>query len=374
MPRQAIGVLGKLRAEGEALWSGIGHIGWRRPRILGGPKAIALALQGGGSHGAFTWGVLDRLLEDERLSIAAISGASGGAMNAAVLVSGLLTGGRDAARQALASFWQGVSETGRLSPMNHPLVAWTPGGMGLQALARAASPYQINPLDLNPLRALLEQHVDFDQVRGNRRIQLLVSATNVRTGSPRLFRTGEISSDVLLASACLPHLTQAVEIDGTHYWDGGFTANPPILPLIERGGAKDILVVHIDTQGHPDLPRTKSEISKRLDEILMNAPLLREVQMIGELAGLAGRGSTLGRRLRCLALHHILPPENMLRLKTATKLDTDWRFLTELRDLGRVAAGAWLNENYERIGSGSALSLESSLMVPSPPLEAAGLG
>ena len=371
MPRQAAGILATLRAQGAALWPRIGPGTRRRPRIPRGSTAIALALQGGGSHGAFTWGVLDRLLEDQRLSITAISGASAGALNGAVLISGVLTGGRDGGRRALAGFWQGVSEMGRLSPLNSPLLSWTPGGMGLQALARAASPYQLNPLDLNPLRALLEQHVDFDRLRRNRTIRLLVSATNVHTGSSRLFRTGELSSEVLIASACLPHIAQAVEIDGAHYWDGGFTANPPVLPLIDQGAAKDILLVHIDTQGHPELPKTKSEISKRLDGILINAPLLREIQIFDELAALAGRGSALGRRLRALALHHILPPATMRRYESASKLDTDWRFLTKLRDIGWAVADVWLEENYKRLGTGSAVSLESNLMSPSPRLDAA---
>jgi NTE family protein len=377
MLQRAAGVLSSLGRWRQTLGSRLALAGRRKPSrrrpAKAAPKAIALALQGGGSHGAFTWGVLDRLLEDERLAITAVSGASAGAMNAAVLASGFLAEGSEGARQALASFWQGVSDAGRLSSLASPLFAWAPVSLGLQGLAGSTSPYTFNPLDLNPLRSLLERHVDFARLRRNRRIRLVVSATNVHTGSPRHFRTREISSEVLLASACLPHLYKAVEIDGAYYWDGGFTANPAILPLIERSDAGDILVVHIDTEGHPALPTTGSEISGRLNRILMNAPLLREIQTINDFRTLADRRSALGKQLRRVALHHILPPEDMLRFEATSKLDTDWRFLTKLRDFGRASAEIWLEANYRRLGTGSAVDLDSSLMAPSLRLENLGL-
>jgi NTE family protein len=327
-----------------------------------GEKGISLALQGGGSHGAFTWGVLDRLLEEQDLTIEAVSGASAGAMNAAVLASGYLNGGRDAAREALAELWLKVSEAGRLSSFGKGFLAWTTGRAGIEWTRRVASPYNFNPLDLNPLRDLLEELVDFERLQRSRKLKLVVSATNVHTGSPRLFRNREISSEVLLASACLPHLYKAVDIDGAYYWDGGFTANPPILPLVQNGGPSDVLLVHIDAQGHPDLPTTAREISTRLERILMNAPLLREIQMIDELATLAEPGSELSRRFRRLALHHILPPEHMLQFEGASKLNTDWSFLTGLRDIGRQTAEAWLLENFDKIGTGRAHTFETSLL------------
>jgi NTE family protein len=347
--------------------------GARRPRTHPAPKSIALALQGGGSHGAFTWGVLDRLLEEDRLKIEAISGASAGAMNAVVLTGGYLEGGPDGAREALASLWRSVAEIGRLAPLgSNPLAHLLGGelgdwlsGSGLQFLTRLASPYQLNPLDLNPLRDLLEELVDFDRLRRNRRIRLFVSATNVHTGSPRLFANRELSSDVLLASSCLPSLHRAVEIDGAHYWDGGFTANPAIFPLVRHGRCEDIVTVHIDTQGHPGLPVTGREISNRLQRIITNAPLLREIQTITDLRDLADPGSKFGRRLRDLALHHILPPEDMTQFETSSsKLNIDWPFLTRLRDIGRSTAENWLAANFDRIGTGSAATLESSLLAP----------
>ena len=343
--------------------------GWRRP-----PKPLSLALQGGGSHGAFTWGVLDRLLEEEALAFTAVSGASAGAMNAVVLANGLLEGGRDGARSGLSDFWRRVSEAGVLSSVGKTLLSWTPGGIALQMLARSASPHQLNPLDLNPLRDLLEETVDFDRLRANRRINLLVSATNVHTGSPRVFRTRELSSDVLLASACLPQIHRAVEIDGCYYWDGGFTANPAILPLVEHSRARDIVVVHIDTQGRQDVPTASSDISNHLQRILANAPLVREIQTIGDLSALVDRSSDLGRRLRALSLHHILPPPAMLRHESESKLRTDWTFLTELRDMGRCAAAEWLEESFARIGTGKAPSFETALMAPRGDGHAFGFG
>ena len=338
--------------------------GDRGGRAGQGPKVLSLALQGGGSHGAFTWGVLDRLLEDGRLSFSSISGASAGAINGAVLASNLLDGGPEQARDALAALWQEVNEANHLSSVGTGLLAWVPAIQGLKALGRLSSPYQFNPLDLNPMRRLLERHVDFDRLRRNRRIKVYASATNVHTGNPRIFRTRELSIDALLASACLPHLYQAVEIEGAHYWDGGISANPPILPLVRDRTADDILIVHIDTQVHRDVPMTASGISGRLERILTNAPLLREIQLIGEMTELVDSRSFLARKIGRLAVHHILPPEPMTRYDTGSKLKTDWGFLTELRDIGRATAEVWLEEHFARLGTGKAVDLEASLMAP----------
>ncbi len=348
------------------MWFGSWPFGRKSARVRRGgkPRNIALALQGGGSHGAFTWGVLDRLLEDQRLSITALSGASAGAINGAVLACGLLEGGREAAREALAGLWREISEAGRYSPVGDGMLAWTPGGLGLRFLARVTSPYQFNPLDLNPLRELLSRHVDFERLGRASKVRLFVSATNVQTGSPRIFGNRELSADVLLASACLPHIHQAVELDGVPYWDGGFTANPPILPLVGLKGTDDIAVVHIDAQRYSGVPVTVSDISNRLHRILTNAPLVREIQLISEMAAMAGSRSLLRRKAQQLALHHILPPELMAQLEAGTKLDTDWAFLTQLRDIGRATAEIWLDQHFRRLGSGSAMDLETSLSEP----------
>ena len=367
MSDKGFGYIDQLRGIGQALFGSAGL-------VRTGPRAktVALALQGGGSHGAFTWGVLDRLLEEERLAVESLSGASAGAINAAVLASGYLTGGRAGAKDALAALWGSVGEIGRLSPLgSNPLAhllggefgAWLTGG-GMRALSRLASPYQLNPLDLNPLRNLIEELVDFERLRRNRRIRLFVSATNVHTGSPRVFTTRELSSDVLLASACLPTLHRAIEIEGAHYWDGGFSANPAIFPLIQQGRSDDIVIVHIDTQGHVGVPVTAREITGRLERIMTNAPLIREIQMITELRALTDPGSELGHRFDSLALHHILPPEAMTQFEASSKLNTDLSFLARLRDIGRATATSWLSENFDKIGTGSAENLEASLFAP----------
>jgi NTE family protein len=361
------GIVDRVRGLGRALFGPAGL-------FRSGPnaKTVALALQGGGSHGAFTWGVLDRLLEDERLAIESLSGASAGAINAAVLASGYLAGGRAGAKSALASLWQSVGEVGRLSPLgSNPLAhllggefgAWLTGG-GMRVLTRLASPYQLNPLDLNPLRNLIEELVDFERLRRSRKIRLFVSATNVHTGSPRVFTNRELSSNVLLASACLPTLHRAVEIEGAHYWDGGFSANPAIFPLVRHGRSEDIVIVHIDTQGHVGVPVTGHEITSRLERIMTNAPLIREIQMITDLRTLAAPGSEIGRRFDSLALHHILPPEAMTQFESSSKLNTDLSFLGRLRDIGRATATSWLAENFDKIGTGSAANLEASLFAP----------
>ncbi len=367
MADKKIGFVDQLRGLGQTLFGPGGPLNTRAKA-----KPLALALQGGGSHGAFTWGVLDRLLEEERLAVESISGASAGAINAAVLASGYLAGGRAGAREALAGLWQSVGEVGRLSPLgSNPLAhmlggefgAWLTGG-GMRALSRLASPYQLNPLDLNPLRTLIEELVDFDRLRRSRKIKLFVSATNVHTGSPRVFTNRELSSDVLLASACLPTMHRAVEIDGAHYWDGGFSANPAIFPLVQHGRSEDIVIVHIDTQGHAGVPVTANEISGRLERIMTNAPLIREIQMITDLRALADPASEIGQRFDSLALHHILPPEAMAQFEASSKLNTESSFLVSLRDMGRYTATAWLAENFDKIGTGSAENLEASLFSP----------
>lgn len=217
-------------------------------------KTINLALQGGGAHGAYTWGVLDRLLEDDRIEIEGISGTSAGAMNAAVLAAGLTEGGRDKARERLAEFWHGVSEADKLSPVQRSpwdyltgnyRVDQSPGVHFLQSLVRAFSPYQLNPWNYNPLRGLLDRVVDFEALREASPIKLFIAATNVRTGKARIFHSDDLSTDALLASACLPELFQAIEVDGEAYWDGGYVGNPSIYPLIYHCGSQDVLLVQI---------------------------------------------------------------------------------------------------------------------------------
>ncbi|MDJ0610206.1 MAG: patatin-like phospholipase family protein [Kiloniellales bacterium] len=342
------------------------------PAAPEGSKPIALALQGGGSHGAFTWGVLDRLVEEESLHIEALSGASAGAMNAAAFACGYLEGGRDGAKERLAALWQSVAKIGSMAPVGtHPLSHLLGGLLGeggnLRLLSQVTSPYQLNPLDINPLRSLVNELIDFGRLRRTRKLKLFISATNVHTGSPRLFSNGEITSDVLLASACLPNLHRAIEIDGDYYWDGGFTANPPVLPLVHKAASPDILIVHIDTQAQHDLPVSASEIEKRLQAVLNNAPLIREIHLITELRSAVPSDSDLGRRLKGLGLHHILPPDSMTRSEVGSKLKTDSKFLNTLKDLGRASAEHWLADHLGQLGRGRAPEFEDRLLEHSRP-------
>ena len=323
-------------------------VAWRGPSFRR-QRRVALALQGGGSHGAFTWGVLERLLEEDWLEIGAISGASAGAMNGAVLISGYLNGGREGAQANLERLWRQVYEMGRLAQVASNPLAHLLGGAnsplgGFNIFSQLTSPYQLNPLDLNPLRNLVHELVDVERIKRDRRMGLFVSATNVHDGTPRIFSRQELSSEVLLASACLPTLHRAVEIEGVHYWDGGFTANPPLLPLIQQGRWRDLVVVHIDTQIGRDVPVTNKTIARRLQNILTNAPLVHEIRLLDELRASAAIRGPLGRRLRSFALHHILPPDELTQRETSSKLKTDWYFLSTLRDQGRQAASQWLSQ------------------------------
>jgi NTE family protein len=301
-------------------------------------QVLNVALQGGGSHGAFTWGVLDRLLEDERIHIDGISGASAGAMNAAVLAYGLTTGGRQGARRALVDFWTSVAAKVP-SPLAESLVF----------LARFLSPAQSNPLNLNPLRDILEAQVDFKRLRAGSAARLFIAATNVRTGMPRLFRTHEITADVVLASACLPWIHRTVEIDGEAYWDGGLSANPPVRPLLYECKARDIVLVLLQPARKPGLPRTADEIWSRLTEMGFSSALHAELEGIALAKREAERSpwslGRLERKLRRLKLHRICAPEAMSAL---SRLNTRASFLEALHDAGRAQADAWLMEYLAR--------------------------
>src|ERR1700730_435893 len=252
------------------------------------PVLIDLALQGGGSHGAFTWGVLDRLLEEPWLTIARISGTSAGAMNAAVLADGWTAGGAAGAREALGKYWRKVSRAAAFSPLQRSpldrlMGRWSldtsPVYLAMDLLTRVLSPYDLNPLGLNPLRTILAESIDFTRLPHSP-IKLFVTATNVRTGRGRIFRNGEITADVLLASACLPTMFRAIEIDGDPYWDGGFAGNPTLTPLVRESDAHDTILVQINPRERPDRPRTANEILNRLNEVSFNSPLMKELRMI----------------------------------------------------------------------------------------------
>src|SRR4051812_11169747 len=304
-------------------------------------KSLSLALQGGGAFGAFTWGVLDRLLE-EGIELDAISGASAGAINAVLLASGLTKGGPEEARASLERFWSGVGQSSAKNLFLHPEL--------VVATASQLSPSQFNPLELNPLRDLLAQEVDFEAIRARSPVRLLVSATRVQDGAVRVFRTKAISMEVALASACLPRLHHSVNIHGEAHWDGGYSANPPVIPLVGASRASDVLLVQLIPTDHAGLPVTKSEIDKRLGQITFNAPLQKELEAIGMMKKLLHKEgeptSRLGRKIDSLQLHHLSAEEYVDGLSQASVLNTKWDFLSHLRDRGRVAADAWLAEAF----------------------------
>jgi NTE family protein len=329
---------------------------------------IDLALQGGGAHGAFTWGVLDRLLEEPWLKIEGISGTSAGAMNAAVLVDGFTERGAEGAKARLEQFWRSVSDTARFSPFRRgPLDIltgrWTldnsPMFITLDLMARIFSPYDLNPHGVNPLSEILSACIDFDRL-ANAPIKLFVTATSVRTGRGRVFGNSELTPDVLLASACLPAMFQAVEIDGEAYWDGGFAGNPTITPLIQECDSQDTILVQVNPVERPGTPRTAREIVNRVNEVSFNATLLKELRMIAVLRNVTDPGNTEGARWGDMRMHRIAS-DLMAQLGYSSKLNAEWDFLIMLRDEGRRAAEAFLDTHGAVLGVRSTLDLDHFL-------------
>jgi NTE family protein len=329
------------------------------------PVLIDLALQGGGSHGAFTWGVLDRLLEENRLRIAGISGTSAGAMNAAVLADGWTEAGADGARAALDKFWQRVSRAAAMSPLQRSAVdrlmgRWTldtsPADLVMDLMTRVFSPYDLNLMGFNPLRDILAQSIDFGRLATSP-IKLFVTATKVRTGRGRIFRNGEITPDVLLASACLPTMYQAIEIDGEAYWDGGYVGNPTITPLVRESDAHDTILVQINPSERPETPRTAMEILNRLNEISFNSSLAKELRMIALLRQVVDPGSGEGARWAQMRTHRI-KSDLLATFGVSSKLNAEWDFISLLREEGRRAAGEFLDAHANDLGERSTAHLD----------------
>ena len=329
------------------------------------PVLVDFALQGGGSHGAFTWGVLDRLLEETWLKVEAISGTSAGAMNAAVLVSGWMQGGAEGARAALDAYWKRVAEAARFSPLQRSPVdrlmnRWTldtsPAYLAMDLMSRVLSPYDLNPMGLNPISSILSESIDFAHL-ADAPIKLFITATNVHTGRGRIFRNKEITPDVLLASACLPTMFQAIEIDGEPYWDGGFAGNPTITPLVRESEAHDSILIQINPRERRDTPRTASEILNRLNEISFNAPLMKELRMIALLRQAADPGTGEGARWAGMRTHRIMT-DRLAELGASSKLNAEWEFLTLLKEEGRRSAAAFLAAHGEDVGKRSTTDLD----------------
>jgi NTE family protein len=337
-------------------------------RVTRDPILVDLALQGGGSHGAFTWGVLDRLLEEPWLEIDGISGTSAGAMNAAVLVDGYNKGGAEAARTALGQFWRRVADAARFSPFRRGpldvlLGRWTldssPFYLAMDLMSRVLSPYDLNPSGRNPLSAILDEIIDFEGL-AHASIRLFVTATNVRTGRGRVFRNNDVTPDVLLASACLPTMFQAIRIDGEPYWDGGYSGNPTITPLIRECKSRDTIVVQINPIERAGAPRSAPDILNRLNEISFNAVLLKELRMMALLRQVANPGDSEGAQWAGMRVHRIAS-EMMTELGASSKLNAEWEFFSLLHDEGYRSAEAFLQTHALALGQRSTLDIDALL-------------
>jgi NTE family protein len=334
-------------------------------------KKINLALQGGGSHGAYTWGVLERLLDEKDVVIEGISGTSAGAMNAAMLVNGYVQGGNAGAQKMLENFWRRISEVGAFSPLHKSafermLTGWnldmSPGYHFFDLMSRVFSPYELNPLDLNPMRAILDDMLDHDALQSCSMIRLFIATTHVASGQARVFGCDEITTDVLLASACIPFIFQAVEIDGEHYWDGGYMGNPVIWPLIYQTGTEDVVLVQINPIHNDVHPRTAAEIVNRMNEITFNSSLIAEMRAIDFVSRLRQSGVVSGDQYKDMRMHLIYSPEALKSLNASSKMNADWDFFQYLRKIGHEAADTWLTDNWSKVGKESTLNIREKFL------------
>lgn len=329
------------------------------------PRRLNLALQGGGAHGAFTWGVLDALLEDPDIGFEGLSGSSAGAMNAVLLAEGWRKGGRDGARRALADFWAAVGRQLPAGLVTHDEVdqfTLSPAAKMLAGWFGRFSPAQLNPFDLNPLRNLLEAQVDFAALRADSPFKLFVGATQARSGRLRVFREHELSVQVLLASACLPRLHHPVEIDGEDYWDGGYSANPAVFPLFYDCDSRDVLLVLLAPLQRKDTPRTIEEIEARMAELAFSTHFMREMRMFAQAIAHARPGwlgsGRLDRRLRRMCFHMVDVSELGSLERTETKALAYGPFLDQLKAQGRERGAAWLAAHREQVGRRSTIDLD----------------
>lgn len=338
-------------------------------------KRINLALQGGGAHGAFTWGALDRLLDDERIEIDGISATSAGTMNACSLAYGLTLDGRVGAKTALRRFWEQISRAGKhLSPVQHlPWEKWVHAHhvdqpllyIIFDAITRMFSPYEFNPMNINPLRDILGDTVDFDVLRSCKRTQLFISATHVQTGKVRIFHTHELSLDVAMASACLPFLFKAVEIDGEHFWDGGYSGNPALFPLIYHTRSQDILIVHVNPMHRPEVPMRAPDIMNRINEISFNSSLLKELRAIAFVQKLLAEGwlkEEKRKQLKNVLMHSLRADEAMREYSVSSKFSSDWEFLRLLHDKGYAEMDRWLEKHFDKLNRTSSVDLREEFL------------
>lgn len=338
-------------------------------------KTINLALQGGGAHGAFAWGVLDYLLEDGRLRFDGISGTSAGSMNAVVMAYGLHVDGQRGARNALEKFWWAISEAGaRYSPVRNWPWEGLPGNWNrddsvsfqmFKAVTNTFSPYQLNPMNFNPLRDILCEQIDFDELNKCQKTKLFLSATNVQNGNVRVFNTHEVTADSVMASACLPFLYRAVEIEGEPYWDGGYMGNPALFPLFYNTDARDVLIVHINPIVRKGTPTVPHEIEDRVNELSFNSALIKELRAVAFVQKMVDEGWLKDKhknQLKYVLIHSLRADASLSDLSAASKLCTDWPFLEMLRDRGREAAKIWLEKHFDDIGVRQTVDLRAEFL------------
>jgi len=329
-------------------------------------RKLNLALQGGGAHGAFTWGVLDRLLKERDLEIVGVSGTSAGAVNGACLIYGLTQGGNEAARGVLSEFWRKNSESQQHSPLQPTIldkmlsngnIDFNPFFLFFSMISKSFSPYQWNPLMKNHLKDLLLDVIDFDAIQKERKHKLFLTATNIRTSKVKIFHNPEITVDAVCASACLPHLFQAVEIEGEFYWDGGYIGNPAMFPLFEQTQCTDLMLIQIDNIDYNKVPTKMSEIIDRATDISFNSSLMREMRAIDFVTKIIEKGFDDDGRLIKTNIHYISTGDLMNHYSGSSKANVDWDWLCYLRENGRTKAEAWIREHYEKIGKRSSCDI-----------------
>ena len=321
-------------------------------------KRVNLALQGGGAHGAYEWGVIDRFLEERAFEIEGISGTSAGSVNAVVYAYGNMLGGADGARELLAAFWKRLSHTGSGFANAQAFQLF-------KAMTGSVSPYQWNPFNWNPFREALVQTVDFERLRQCKSTKLFIATTNVETGKARIFTTPEVSADVVMASSCLPFLFQAVEIEGSFYWDGGYMGNPVLYPLFYDTESRDVIIVHINPIERPGVPRLASEIENRLNEITFNASLIKELRAIAFVQKLVDEGwlkPGFRGKLKNVLMHSVRADKALLDLSVESKFSLDWKFLQDLNRRGRTTGREWLDANLRHIGRRSSVDLRAQFL------------
>lgn len=335
-------------------------------------RKVGLALQGGGSHGAFTWGVLDRLLEEKTLEFIGVTGTSAGAMNAIVLADGLVRGGPNEARRRLRTFWEAIGAMPGFATVLWPMsgeaaatlrLEQTPAYLAWDLLSRNLSPYDLNPSNFNPMRAPLTELIDFDRIRAQEDFQVIVCATNARNSQRRVFTNKEISVETVLASACLPQTFPAVEIDGDPYWDGGFTGNPAMVPLIRKMPESDLIIIRIDPINRPEPPRSVRAIHDRILEVSFNSTFWLEIAALAAVLRLVDEGHLDRKRFGRIRFHCIEASSVMEKFPASSKLNNYQKLLEYLFDLGRETGHAWLKKNGAAIGERSTVDLEKLVYV-----------